>query len=147
MLCRKVWNGTARAEMPRRRWVIPRSLGRGGGSIVCALLSPDSFAPVLLGLFMVSLMCSLATRRFMKPDLKASWAARFICSEYPIVGHGSCLLSLGLLVMQLAGLLTCTHYVCLVSCWDYLCCLWIWPHESQPWAIVGSLCELNSISM
>eukprot|EP00435_Cladocopium_sp_Y103_P012418 s759_g3.t1 len=29
------------------------SLGRGGGSIVCSVLSPDSFAPVLLGLFTV----------------------------------------------------------------------------------------------
>ena len=51
-----------------------RSLGRGGGSVVCSVLSPDSFAPVLLGLFMVSMLSTLATRKFMKADIKASWA-------------------------------------------------------------------------
>ena len=49
-----------------------RSLGRGGGSIVCSILSPDSFAPVLLGLFVVCLVSTLATRKFMKPDVKAN---------------------------------------------------------------------------
>lgn len=48
------------------------SLGRGGGSVVCSVLSPDSFAPVLLGLFMVSMLSTLATRKFMKADIKAS---------------------------------------------------------------------------
>jgi hypothetical protein len=36
------------------------------------VLSPDSFAPVLLGLFMVSMLSTLATRMFMKADIKAS---------------------------------------------------------------------------
>ncbi|CAK8993116.1 unnamed protein product [Durusdinium trenchii] len=51
---------------------VAMSLGRGGGSIICAVLNPDSFAPVLLGLFAVTLMFSWATRKYMKPDMKAS---------------------------------------------------------------------------
>jgi len=51
---------------------VAMSLGRGGGSIVCSILSPDSFAPVLLGLFVVCLVSTLATRKFMKPDVKAN---------------------------------------------------------------------------
>eukprot|EP00913_Durusdinium_trenchii_P014724 g13813.t1 len=42
---------------------VAMSLGRGGGSIICAVLNPDSFAPVLLGLFAVTLMFSWATRK------------------------------------------------------------------------------------
>ncbi|CAE7399843.1 unnamed protein product [Symbiodinium natans] len=48
------------------------SIGRGGGSIICSVLSADSFAPVLLGLFSVTLAMTLATRKCMKPDVKAS---------------------------------------------------------------------------
>ncbi|CAE7913289.1 unnamed protein product [Symbiodinium necroappetens] len=47
-------------------------LGRGGGAIVCSALSPDSFAPVLLALFVVTLALSVATRKHMRPDMKAS---------------------------------------------------------------------------
>ncbi|CAE7391027.1 unnamed protein product [Symbiodinium pilosum] len=48
------------------------SLGRGGGSIVCSVLDPDSFAPVLLALFTTTLLLSSATRKHMKPHIKAS---------------------------------------------------------------------------
>ncbi|CAE7607791.1 unnamed protein product [Symbiodinium natans] len=47
------------------------SLGRGGGSIVCSVLDLDFFAPLLLGLFAVTLAMCFATRKYMKPDLKA----------------------------------------------------------------------------
>lgn len=37
-----------------------------------AMLDPDSFAAVLLSLFVVTLLATLAVRTRMKPDVKAS---------------------------------------------------------------------------
>lgn len=47
-------------------------LGRGVGGIVGAILEPNSFAPVLLGIFVVTCLVGAASHACMKPDEKAS---------------------------------------------------------------------------
>ncbi|CAJ1345022.1 unnamed protein product [Effrenium voratum] len=48
------------------------SLGRGAGAVVGSVLNVDSFAPVLLCMFMGSLTVGLVARKYMKTEIKAS---------------------------------------------------------------------------
>jgi len=48
------------------------TLGRGAGGIIGAILSPDSFAPVMLSLFAVTFIVCGVSHRCMKPSEKAN---------------------------------------------------------------------------
>merc|ERR1712039_654850 len=50
---------------------ISMTSGRGAGGIIGAVLQPTSFFPVVLGLFAITSLLSLASYRHMKPNEKA----------------------------------------------------------------------------
>mmetsp|Transcript_174312 Transcript_174312/g.553375 ORF Transcript_174312/g.553375 Transcript_174312/m.553375 type:complete len:474 (-) Transcript_174312:428-1849(-) len=51
---------------------VSMTLGRGAGAIIGSVLSPLSFAPVVLGMFGVTVLASIASHSRMKPSDKAS---------------------------------------------------------------------------
>mmetsp|Transcript_136396 Transcript_136396/g.436486 ORF Transcript_136396/g.436486 Transcript_136396/m.436486 type:complete len:476 (-) Transcript_136396:499-1926(-) len=48
------------------------TLGRGAGAVIGSVLSPLSFAPVVLGMLVVTVLASIASHSCMKPSDKAS---------------------------------------------------------------------------
>merc|ERR1711972_763780 len=51
--------------------IVFMALGRGAGAVIGAVLDPNSFAPAVLGLFVVSALVCAASHRRMKPSEKA----------------------------------------------------------------------------